>query len=317
MNGVVGTTSTRRLSRETRNLLIAALAALITLWVLARIRFPDAGQTPSPIPPLLTQLSARPAFAELEAELARLRTRLSPALSVWPRRTARTGSGGEARRVALRFAETASLALLSPGPSAGIDDAVALDAASGLLVVRTPAAERAFIPAPWAADQAFTSRYAVAAVPSEEDIVLQPLFISALHPLSHPAWSGDVWRIVAPAAPPEGALLFTHDGQLLGGVVRDEEQLLVVPGHVLLRDAQRLQARGPAPAVDLGIEVQSLTPSLAAVTRATSGVVVAHPGRHDGLQTGDVVEAMGGMPIRSVRDWRVRVARLDPAATVM
>jgi S1-C subfamily serine protease len=46
-------------------------------------------------------------------------------------------------------------------------------------------------------------------------------------------------------------------------------------------------------------------------------VVVAHPGRHDGLQTGDVVEAMGGMPIRSVRDWRVRVARLDPAATVM
>jgi serine protease Do len=93
--------------------------------------------------------------------------------------------------------------------------------------------------------------------------------------------------------------------------------LLVVPGHVLLRDAQRLQARGPAPAVDLGIEVQSLTPSLAAVTRATSGVVVAHPGRHDGLQTGDVVEAMGGMPIRSVRDWRVRVARLDPAATVM
>ena len=318
MNGVAGTASTRRLSRETRNLLIAALAALITLWVLARIRFPDAPQTPSPIPPLLTQLSARPAFAELEAELARLRTRLSPALSVWPRRTARTGaSGGEPRRVALRFAETASVALLSPGPPVGLDDAVALDEASGLIVVRSPAADRAFTPAPWAGDQAFTSRYAVAAVPSEEDIVLQPLFISALHPLSHPAWSGDVWRLVAPAAPPEGALLFTHDEQLLGAVTRDEDQLLVIPGDVLLRDAQRLQARGPAAAVDLGIEVQSLTPSLAAATRSMGGVVVAHPGPHDVLQTGDVVEAMGGTPIRSVRDWRVRVARLNAAAPVM
>ena len=318
MNGVAGTASTRRLSRETRNLLIAALAALITLWVLARIRFPDAPQTPSPIPPLLTQLSARPAFAELEAELARLRTRLSPALSVWPRRTARTGaSGGEPRRVALRFAETASVALLSPGPPVGLDDAVALDEASGLIVVRSPAADRAFTPAPWAGDQAFTSRYAVAAVPSEEDIVLQPLFISALHPLSHPAWSGDVWRLVAPAAPPEGALLFTHDEQLLGAVTRDEDQLLVIPGDVLLRDAQRLQARGPAAAIDLGIEVQSLTPSLAAATRSMGGVVVAHPGPHDVLQTGDVVEAMGGTPIRSVRDWRVRVARLNAAAPVM
>ena len=47
-----------RVSRETRQLLIAALVALLALWVLARIRFPGQPVSPNPIPSLLSQLSS-------------------------------------------------------------------------------------------------------------------------------------------------------------------------------------------------------------------------------------------------------------------
>ena len=57
-----------RLSRETRQLLTAALLALVALWVLARIRFPDQPATPNPLPSLLSQLSPVPRFANLAAE---------------------------------------------------------------------------------------------------------------------------------------------------------------------------------------------------------------------------------------------------------
>src|SRR5262245_54358993 len=66
-----------RVSRETRQLLAAALVALLALWVLARIRFPGQSPTPNPIPSLLSQLSSAPRFANLAGELAELQDRLS------------------------------------------------------------------------------------------------------------------------------------------------------------------------------------------------------------------------------------------------
>jgi hypothetical protein len=68
-----------RVSRETRLLLTTALLAVVALWVLARIRFPDqpAG---TPVQPLLTQLAPRPAFDNLASEIAQLRPRIEPLL---------------------------------------------------------------------------------------------------------------------------------------------------------------------------------------------------------------------------------------------
>ena len=59
-----------RVSRETRQLLIAALIALLALWVLARIRFPGQPVNPNPIPSLLSQLSSVPRFANLAGRIA-------------------------------------------------------------------------------------------------------------------------------------------------------------------------------------------------------------------------------------------------------
>src|SRR5687768_17341209 len=66
-----------RVSRETRQLLTAALVALLALFVLARIRFPGPPSSPNPIPTLLSQLSPAPRFANLAGEIAELQSRLA------------------------------------------------------------------------------------------------------------------------------------------------------------------------------------------------------------------------------------------------
>src|ERR671918_398413 len=69
-----------RVSRETRLLLSTALIAVVALWVLARVRFPDQPPPQNPVQPLLTQLTPRPTFADLASEVAALRPRLEPLL---------------------------------------------------------------------------------------------------------------------------------------------------------------------------------------------------------------------------------------------
>src|SRR3990172_11387893 len=65
-----------RVSRETRLLLITVLISIVTLWVLARVRFPDRPVTPNPVPPLLAQLPARPAFEDLAFTVAEVESGL-------------------------------------------------------------------------------------------------------------------------------------------------------------------------------------------------------------------------------------------------
>jgi len=69
-----------RLPRETRRLLLTALVAVLTLWVLARVRFPERPAAPNPVPPILDQLTGPPTFGELAARVGELRSRLSDSL---------------------------------------------------------------------------------------------------------------------------------------------------------------------------------------------------------------------------------------------
>ena len=61
-----------RLPRETRRLLLTAFVAVLTLWVLARVRFPERPAAPNPVPPILDQLTGPPTFAELAARVLAL-----------------------------------------------------------------------------------------------------------------------------------------------------------------------------------------------------------------------------------------------------
>ena len=69
-----------RVSRETRLLFITVLVAIVALWVLARLRFPDQPDMPNPVPQLLTQLADRTGFEDLAVEVAGLESRLASSL---------------------------------------------------------------------------------------------------------------------------------------------------------------------------------------------------------------------------------------------
>ena len=47
-------------SRETRLLLTTAFLAVVALWLLARLRFPETSSTPTAVPPILAPLVAQP-----------------------------------------------------------------------------------------------------------------------------------------------------------------------------------------------------------------------------------------------------------------
>jgi len=314
MNGLSGNVAPRRLSRETRHLLIAAFAALLALWILARLRFPERSSIVNPIPPLLTQLSVRPGFSELEAELARLHARLSPSLIAFtgPSHPGDTDRRDDAR-TALRIDGGLALALLET-PTAISGDVVSVDATNGLALLRVPDVPRSYVAVPWAAERLDVPRYFVAAIAAGGSVTLQPVVIGALQPQPHPAWTGGVWRMTSASALAPGTMLFTHEGELVGAVDRDDGRPIVIPGDVLLTDAQRLLTRDQQSHVDLGLEVQALTAPLRAATGSSGGAIVSWvrtPGPTSShLLVGDVIEAVNGVAIESPQDWLVRVSRL-------
>src|SRR5918993_2613535 len=115
-----------RISRETRLLLTTALIAIVALWVLARARFPDRPASQNPVQPLLTQLTPRPTFADLAAEIAALRPRLERLL------VAADGFPG------LRVRDDVALVWIDPQRMArDIDSLFRHDRASGLSLLRT------------------------------------------------------------------------------------------------------------------------------------------------------------------------------------
>jgi S1-C subfamily serine protease len=78
---------------------------------------------------------------------------------------------------------------------------------------------------------------------------------------------------------------------------------------------QQLVAHGEVRRGRLGVQVQDLTPDLAEAMRLTvdgGGVVVSQveagsPARRAGLQTGDVILAIDGQPVRGASDLRNRI----------
>src|SRR5690242_11812401 len=96
-----------RVSRETRLLLTAAVAAITVLWLLARIRFDDQPVTSNPVPSVLGQLTGGAKYDTLASEIADLQSRLSPWLLV--------ADDGIA---AFRWRDDLAIVLLPTGPGA-------------------------------------------------------------------------------------------------------------------------------------------------------------------------------------------------------
>ena len=284
-----------RVSRETRLLLSTALLAILALWILARIRFPDQPAATTPLQPLLTQIGTRGTFDDLAFELAELRPRVEPLFV------------GEALRVR---PDVALLPLGGDSRELAPADVIAADRVSRVAVIRAPAAAAPPL-APWRPTDLQQSRYLIAAARPAGTLVLEPVLAGPLTPVSNPLWR-EVWRLPANTEVTAGSFLFTTDARLVGLAVNLPDGLALVPATALIDEADRLLASGARTPGHIGVEVQALTPAIARATGATTGVVVTRVDP-DGpaapiLAVGDVLETVAEEPLTTPQQWTARAA---------
>ena len=312
-----------RVSRETRLLLIAGVMAVAALWLLARIRFPERSVTPNPVPSVLSQLASGPKYDDLAGEIAQLHVRLQPSLLVLDVPSAVGSLQTSLRTAAIRLRDDLGVTLVPTGSSREQWNGapiVARDAASGLAVVRVPVPVSTPPPVPWTPRQPQQPRYLVASDVSPEGVSLRPVFVGSLDPIESPLWSEPLWAVAVRTDLAAGSFLFTNSAELAGLVINYRGGLAIVPGGTVLAEAERLLAAPPGPPGTIGIEVQDLTPSVASVTAASVGVVVAWVDP-DGasraqLMVGDVIEAVDSREPATRQQWDVRVARLSVGETL-
>jgi hypothetical protein len=301
-----------RVSRETRMLLTTALVAIVALWVLARVRFPDRPAPQNPVQPLLTQLTPRPTFADLAAEIAAVRPRLDPLLVP----ASPTMSG-------LRFQDDVALAWLDPsqeGTGTGGNSLFRYDRASGLSLMRVER-RTALPPAVWVPDGG-GPQYFLASEMSAAGVALRPVYVAALTAIDSPRWPGQEWQLPQQSDVAPGALLFTAEAEFAGLVVDHGGRRTLVPAVTVLAEAARLLDQPPTMEAYVGIDVQPLTPAIARATGSTSGLVVTWVDPRGpaagAINAGDVIEAVNGAALRTPDDWDVQVAHLgvDQPVTV-
>jgi S1-C subfamily serine protease len=312
-----------RISRETRRLLLTAFLAVLTLWILARIRFPEQAVNPNPVQPLLTQLARPQPFSDLAATVDAVRARLAPSLvAVVPVADDTSDAAPlESDRIpALRIDQDLAVAILDPLlHAAGRDPLglVALDEASGLAIIRVDGAIPAAMPPLWQPQRLEEPRYVIVSSPSPNGLWLRPVFIGGLSALQTSRWRGPVWPIPAGTELSAGAVVFTEDAELVGMVAPYGGGVAIVPARELLTAVEAIRAQPPAIPADAGIEVQALTSALAIASGAEAGVVVTFVDPSGAaareIRPGDVIVAIDGVPVRSVGEWRARVTRLGAA----
>lgn len=304
-----------KVSRETRLLLTAAALALAVLWLLARIRFQGLPDTPNPIPAVLSQLASTPPYDALAGQIAQIQSRLQPSLLLVE------GPVAEARGVAVKLRDALVVTFLPPGTAAAArrdTTVLAHDPASGLAVASSMTANAMPLPLPWTPRRLQQPRYFLATRAAAADVSLYPVFVGSLTPIDTPLWPAQVWAVPAGTPLVPGALLFTTDAELAGLVVDDGGGAVVVPIALVLAEAERMLSVPPGSGGSIAVEVQALTPALAGATGAQRGVVVTAAGApgDDGVRVADVIEAVDGVPISTLQQWQVRVARLSPGDTL-
>jgi len=298
-------------SRETRLLFITVLVAIVALWVLARMRFPDQPDMPNPVPQLLTQFVNRTGFEDLAVEVAGLESRLASSLVAL--------EFAQDVAPALRIHDDVVVALLPPAggpagtPSPAGFTVLARDPASGLAVIRVPAARAVALPL-WSPPQLQYPRYLLVSDVSPSGASLRPVFVGALYPDASAVWSEPIWAAPAQTDLANGAFVFTNDGTLAGLAIEHEGRPAILPAEAVIRLAERLLREGIPVGGWLGVEVQELTAPIAAAIGARAGVVVSwvdpRGAAADALAVTDVIETIDVEVVASVEDWEARLARV-------
>jgi hypothetical protein len=314
-------------SRDTRLLLAIILVSLSTLWVLARIRFPERPATPNPVPPVLAQLAPPSAFEDIAASVAQLEPRLQESIIALDvaRQSERLPDSANGVVAALRFRDDLAVALIGSG-SGGFE----ITPASGSEVARDPVTHLALIrvaegTAPplstWSPRRFDYPRFLLAAETSRGGISLRPVFVGSMDPVASPTWSGTIWALPPSSDIAAGTFVFTIDGEVAGLVVERDGRHAIVPAQTVVAVADRLALEGPGRPGRLGIQAQALTPGLAAATGASLGAVVTwvDPSGPAAklIQVTDVIEGVGSETVTTLEHWEARKSGLSEGETVV
>jgi hypothetical protein len=310
------------ISRETRLLLTIALVATSTLWVLARLRFPERASTPNPVTPVLAQLSPPNAFEDIASSLNQVRGRLTASLQRVDVRTA--GSQLVTTATALRFRDHLAVLVLPDASSTVALESVAFaevgrDRASGLTVLRIPEAE--FLPpTPGVLRRPESARILIAAVAVGDTVTLQPLLFDALLPVDDPIWGGTVWALPEHVRIEPGTFLFSVDGAVVGVATQSDRSGLVVPISVMAALVDQLVADPKRGTGRVRIDVEPLTPALALATAVPRGLVVTwvdpRGSASDLIKPADVIVSLDGNTDLTPPVWIARMERLAAGQTV-
>lgn len=335
-------TKWRQLSRETRLLLATITMSAIALIVLGQFRFPaeDLAQPVAVPAPALERLAALATYEELAGIIARLETRVQPAvvvLRIRNEQSTRAVSVGDllegrdrpaVRFVpALRVRSDLAVAILAAGDeveAAGADGEATLevrDLLRSLALVRVP---------PLATDENWRPRtsvlarspsYVVAAEAARHTLAMRPVLIGSRSIVADSRWGPSLGSVAAPPGLSIGTLIFGLDAAFVGLVVSEASGAVTVAPFSALESivARLLDGTVDRPG-DLGIDVQSLTPELRAATGATTGVIVARVDRAGPAQgllvAGDVVESVDGRAVDSARAFLDEIAIRVPGTPV-
>ena len=311
-------TTRPRVSRETRRLLAAAGLALLALWILARVRFPERPPSANPVSPVLTQISGPTTFADLAEEVEEVRRRIAPGLAevLWHA----PGDAGDARAFpAWPWRDGLAVVMLpSASPSGGDPGIVAIDRPTGLALVRisppAPAARTIWSPAGLE-----VPRYLFSAAPATVRPAVVPAYVSSLEPHRSQAWPTEIWKVPMASGLTSGALVFTAGGEWLGIAADENGQTVIVPAAAVLDLAIRLSEQQNPPGEGLGIEVQHLSAPLASAVGAVTGVIVSWVDMSGAaaatIAAGDVIEEVNGEAVPSVFAWQVHTTRLAAGAS--
>jgi hypothetical protein len=286
----------RRVSYETRLLIVTIVVSALVLLLLARLRFPEAPPVVTATQPL-DRLAARATYDDLATSIARLEEAIAPNL-VTLRASGATDPAprqltdvllrapGDLPEVqhfpALRIGPGTGVAALPPGTAVsgvvgradplGVSGVIGADPVRRLALVRLPEAPARPVRQLALADLR-TPIYVVAVEGTRAGVTLRPVFLGRAERFTSPRFSRPLLPLGG-ALVTGGALMFTLQGEFLGCVIDEDGTLAIVGATDVLDTVERLLVSPPMP-VDPGISVQPLTAGLAAATGVPHGVVVA------------------------------------------
>lgn len=303
-----------RVSRETRLLLTTAVLATVALAVLARIQPADVTSPAALVAPVLSPFSAPADFDRLADAIARTERRVAGLLVRVPARGAR---GDDTAAVGLRLGPNLVLTVPPRGAQLvpGALTPIASDPASQVTLLEAEVPSRAGLPVPWIPPATQAGRYFIVTDLAGPGLAVRPVFLSPFVP-RRTALAAETWALHAAEPIAQGAVLFTTDGELVGLVVDDDGDAVVLPAAAAAEFATWLRSRRTQQPGRLDIEVQPLTSPLQRATGSPRGVVVARATADSGLEPGDVIERWNERPVESPREWAIHAARAVAGETV-